>query len=374
MEAVDLLPPEIWAHIRQPDSKTRDIFYRHAGKFLVTSNSTHWWCTKGVIVEEFLPLFIEDQPAVHSLRASLGDQMQECMDCVVAYYRHKDNCIKRLQNPNCYGGYGQSLTSRQIEKFKQLLIRLAGERLLARLRHAIDQDTAKIGLTFELLYQIHHTENTQLWDLWTTYMLKESVIEQAKALSPNLMRSCPGLYLLCVHPKLAVRRWAQPQVSDLGHIAVDGSVAAPQFKVLLPMFLTIADVLIHDRFDPDDTELSTPTGHIFERQGFWNGFVFLLQRLGNNVGDYLEECPTLLDVIVNSIYDDQSTIFIQASKALETLLLALGPRFWQYLDGPAQYTMLLEPFKRQVIGWVVHALSFLAILLSLADSSKSCDC
>lgn len=85
------------------DAAVESQFYNDMLAYLLTSSSSHWWCTEAenTIAQESLWLFsLPDHESIQKYKQKLAEQLSSCVACVEQYHLSKPSLRERLVTSN----------------------------------------------------------------------------------------------------------------------------------------------------------------------------------------------------------------------------------------------------------------------------------
>uniref|UniRef100_A0AAZ3RKU9 Senataxin n=1 Tax=Oncorhynchus tshawytscha TaxID=74940 RepID=A0AAZ3RKU9_ONCTS len=313
------------------------------------------WCTSlGDDVAKLLQRYCavswlaEDEEAVNE-KAALNDDLDKCLECVVAYHRAKEEL------PGLHRRLWELETSRLLDLFSHA----AKDAQPAKDLSYVEEDGREIGVSnispavYEDRLGVPLSEVLKYPYLLASPQLSEMCVEAiCKMEEYNSFRVCskdPGIYLLLVHPNETVRRWAIGAARSLGKVDRDDFY---DLQDIFTCMFYIVELRIPQNFPDMDTSYDPTTKmtllqpHLYDSKNaknYWLGICMLLTQLDAQAMDSLflgpDKQANILLCILNALKDEEPSNemdpFWPVLQCFMVILDCLGSRFWGQIE-PSQ--------------------------------------
>ncbi|KAK2465188.1 hypothetical protein APHAL10511_002542 [Amanita phalloides] len=300
----------------------------------------HWFCDKAdattVAAASFLlRLFAYDSPQVKQWKDNLSSCLRGCCACVRSIERIKVDSLHTY-----FGAFPEDTMRSFYKSFESWE--------LATVKREISTDAN--GCQPATIYQT----------LFNSTIFADQTIQSA--LSNGLYRVDgwpkdsvpPGVLLFLFHEDLAIRRWAQSQVSKATVVPIPRDQFVGMYKEVLA---SLVDLLSSDMFP--DTKTRFPTfAFSTDRHELWHAFQTLLRHVPPELLKTKNDIIDVRHVVVGHLHDNGAE-FVEVLGCFILLLKRLGTQFW--IDEGVEYP--------QVVFDAVKDNHAFAILLEKVDSA-----
>ncbi|KAM5145413.1 putative helicase senataxin [Mantella aurantiaca] len=321
--------------------------------------STCRWCTPGGSVSaELLKSYASKELTAEDI-ASANDDLSFCMECVVEYHKARDEA------PQLHKSLWPLETSRlivQLEKAMQeeveddelYLVEEDGEKQLTGYGGCSFESNVRVPL-LEILKFPYLLLDKHVSELGVEALCKMEQVNNTFQVYEKL----PGVYLLLVHPKEMIRRWAILTARAQGKVDRDDyydleEVFTCLFKVIELGLFENPDLYMYNELEDGKLLLLPP--HLYDTsnyKNYWLGICMLLTVLEeqamaslllgpNKQNDFMQ---SILHVMEKQTEDESTTPFWPALHCFMTILDRLGSKVWGQLIDPIQafQTIITSP-------------------------------